>query len=108
MICVPRRDVVRSAGLRSFSRSRPRILDATSDSISNPRVPHQSENARRLTIHTVGLADLQSLPTPRQGVADVWLFVLPFERTVRSTEALRRFVRSLDGRSIVAILTSPA
>jgi site-specific DNA-methyltransferase (adenine-specific) len=71
-------------------------------------MPHKSENARRLTVHTISLSNLRDLPTPQAGAAGVWLFILPLRRSVGWSAALGEFARGLDERSIVAVLASPA
>src|SRR5205809_280986 len=74
---------------------------------------HQSENARRLVVRTVEVRRIADFPKPKRDVAEVWLFVLPFGRTIadaKTSEAwfreLYRFAQELNDQSIVAILTS--
>ncbi|WP_428940127.1 DNA methyltransferase [Fontivita pretiosa] len=74
---------------------------------------HQSENSKRLTIHTLDVSNLSALPTPSRESAAVWLFVLPFGRTIADAEnseawfaAIHRFALSLHEQSVVAMLTS--
>ncbi|MGD0541571.1 MAG: DNA methyltransferase [Tepidisphaeraceae bacterium] len=56
---------------------------------------------------------MDELPTPNPNVAEVWLFVLPFGRTIADAEGpdgwletLNQFAKQLHDESIVAILTS--
>ena len=72
---------------------------------------HQSDNANRLSIHTTDVSDMAELPRPNPDHADVWLFVLPFGRTIADAssdwfQALHQFAQSLNDQSIMAILTS--
>lgn len=74
---------------------------------------HQSDNAKRLAIHTVNVTRVDELPRPNQAQAEVWLLVLPFGRMIATAEsfdawykALHDFAIKLHDDSIVAILTS--
>lgn len=75
---------------------------------------HQSDNANRLAIRTIEVLGTTELPIANPDVAEVWLFVLPFARTIADAEAsaewfesLQQFVQKLNDQSIVAIITSP-
>lgn len=75
---------------------------------------HHSDNAKRLAVRTVEVLSIFDLPKPNPDIAEVWFFVLPFGRTIADGDvssewlkALRQFARSLNGQSIVVILTSP-
>lgn len=75
---------------------------------------HQSENVKPLAVHTLDVSKLSALPTPDRDTAAVWLFVLPFGRTIADAakseawfDAIHRFTQSLHEQSLVAILTSP-
>lgn len=74
---------------------------------------HKSENANRLTIKTFDVSKLVDLPSPDPICAEVWLFILPFGRTIADAsvstawfEYIKKFARTLNDESIVAILTS--
>jgi DNA modification methylase len=76
-------------------------------------MPHQSEDAHRLTIKTLNISSLKDFPTGNPDQAEVWCFVLPFGRSIGDAESsstwfnkLRQFAESLNNESIVAILTS--
>lgn len=90
--------------LRIFSRGLKELIR---------QMAHESEDANRLTVETLDMASLADLPSPTQNAAEVWLFVLPFGRTVAAAAlcedwfaALQRFSESLNDQSIIAILTS--
>jgi site-specific DNA-methyltransferase (adenine-specific) len=74
---------------------------------------HQSDNARPLSVQIRQLSELTDLPQPDRSRAEVWLFVLPFGRTIADAQrsgvwfnALDDFAGSLNHDSIIAILTS--
>ena len=74
---------------------------------------HQSENTKRLPIRTFAVPSIADLPSADAGIAEVWLFVLPFGRRLADAEsstswfrALRRFANNLGEQSILAILTT--
>lgn len=74
---------------------------------------HQSDNAQALTVQIRQLSKVADLPKPNRSCADVWLFILPFGRTIADAQrsdlwfnALYGFARSLNPESVVAILTS--
>lgn len=76
-------------------------------------MPHQSDNAHRLTVRTLDLPSVRDVLSLNPLSADVWLFVLPFGRTIADAEAsdglydaLHRFSSSLSEKSVIAILTS--
>jgi site-specific DNA-methyltransferase (adenine-specific) len=78
-------------------------------------MPHQSENARRLTVRWHTISNIAELPKPDSDQPGVWLFVLPHGRSDADADVsprwiagLTRFVRSLHPSSIVALLTTPA
>lgn len=75
---------------------------------------HQSDNVKRLAVRSLGISSIDDLPSSNPGSAEVWLFVLPFGRTIADAEAsgawfeaLHQFAQTLNEQSIVAILTSP-
>src|SRR6267143_259370 len=74
---------------------------------------HQSENVNRLTVRTIEVSTGTNLPRSNPQRAEVWLFVLPFGRTIDDAEAsgkwykaLEKFAQTLNDQSVVAILTS--
>jgi site-specific DNA-methyltransferase (adenine-specific) len=74
---------------------------------------HESENVNRLAVHSLDVASLGELPAPNPNVAELWLFTLPFGRTIADADRsaswfafLRRFAELLNPQSVVAVITS--
>jgi DNA modification methylase len=74
---------------------------------------HQSEHAHRLAIQLIERSRLADLPKPDPVNGEVWLFIPPFGRTTADAKnssawfsALQKFAASLNGQSILAVLTS--
>src|SRR5687768_16125141 len=75
---------------------------------------HQSENSKPLSVRRFDLANLNDLPAPNQARAEVFLFVLPFGRTITDADSsanwfaqLQAFAKNLGEQSLVMILTTP-
>lgn len=75
---------------------------------------HSSENTHQLKIVTKRVTDFRSVHNENAGCSDVWLFVLPFGRTIHDAQQspqwcdfLRQFAARLSPHAILCILTSP-
>ncbi|MBI1831432.1 MAG: hypothetical protein HYR84_08280, partial [Planctomycetes bacterium] len=74
---------------------------------------HQSDNSKKLRVRTIDLSKLSDLPSPNPLRQEVFLFILPFGRSVSDAgdsknwfERLQDFARGLNDQSVVAVLTT--